>query len=37
LNERQSLYTSVADLTLTIDKLSVKQILELVSDYLKTI
>lgn len=34
LSERHPLYTEIADMTLTVDKLSVKQIIERISDFI---
>jgi len=37
LNERQSLYAEIADLTLTVDKMSIKEIIENIADYIRTV
>ncbi len=37
LNERQPFYAEIADMNLTVDKLSVKQIIECISEFLKSV
>lgn len=37
LNEREPFYAEIADMNLTVDKLSVKQIIECISDFFKSV